>query len=662
MVVPSSPVTLVRASAASHAPVSPALSYGKPLANRQSPVVTYTTNEPHGLTSLVTYTPQPSPQPGLVGTCTHHISPLATPVMTYTPQPSPQSPNSGSLTTQTSPHTFSVAPSNTILTPVSSSVCKIQHQRENFQDPNQPLNLSTNTAIVTPLRSNASLPSVQFSHLSSATVLADSADKISPNIQHTTVQTQTSSPSWFVQQHQSPTNDQFQKVELKIVDGVTTAQIIRPLHTVSRVVTMPSMDGLSEAHRLRQPNVSSAQIVAKLSPSTVTFNSTHIPQNISFCPPSSTFSLQQPITTASISSSHPHILAPKTHPSSNLNPSLPVQISMASCLNATSDAPSSIISNAGGEGYTVRLASSGATFVHPGSGSNTHHLQNATALMPIVQSGGGLHHIPVRIAASGDGLVNIITPELGGGYKLISADHAAFSNGVKPITIALPQEDVLPEGGMGCSEVGGAKGGTPSGGVMVAVSRNGMSALHVAVPSGSRCLRLSSDKATQGSNGPAAPLNLSTSPTPVFSSAHDSSYQQHHGPATLRLTSSSAMPSYLPFSPNNGMSQLVSGMMVTPVVVSPAMSGGADASSKASGTVLPGGSLSGDGVGPAQSTNGGGKAALVLPGPYSGHFPGAALVVVSSAAVEPRTFASSPAVIASHATSKTTAIYATQTN
>lgn len=114
-----------------------------------------------------------------------------------------------------------------------------------------------------------------------------------------------------------------------------------------------------------------------------------------------------------------------------------------------------------------------------------------------------------------------------------------------------------------------------------------------------------------------------------------------------------------------GMSQLVSGMMVTPVVMSPAMSGAVNTSCKVSNAVLPAGSLAGDGscVGQTQSANGGGKAAaLVLPGPYSGHFPGAALVVVSSAGVEPRTFAASPAIIASHATSKTTAIYATQTN
>lgn len=438
MVVPSSPVTLVRASAASHTAVSPVLSYGNPLQNRPSPVVTYTTCEPLGLSSVVTYTPQPSPQPGLIGTCTHHISPQSTPVMTYTPQPSPQSPNSGCQTTQTTLNLFSAAPSNTILTPAASSVCKIQ-QRESYQDPNQPLNLSTNTGIIAPLRSNASLSSVHLSPVSPSKGFIETTDIVLSNIQQSTVQTQTSSPSWFVQQHQGSTNDQLQNVELKIVDGVNTAQIIRPIHTVSKVVSMPSMDGLTEAHRLRQPNVSSAQIVAKLSPSTVTFNPTHIPQHISFCPPSSTFNLQQPTSTSSIPSSHSHILAPKTHPSHNLNQGLPVQISMASCLTTTSDANASFINNVGGEGYTVRLASSGATFVHPGRGSNAHHLQNATALMPIVQSGGGLHHIPVRIAASGGGLVNILTPELGGGYKLISADHA-FTNGAKPITIAIPQE------------------------------------------------------------------------------------------------------------------------------------------------------------------------------------------------------------------------------
>ncbi|ROT86013.1 putative Max-binding protein MNT [Penaeus vannamei] len=165
--------------------------------------------------------------------------------------------------------------------------------------------------------------------------------------------------------------------------------------------------------------------------------------------------------------------------------------------------------------------------------------------LPIIGNTG--IHLPAQLVAGGMQLngapggllgqtaIQVITPE---GYKLLPADHAP--NGSKPLTITI----TLAHPAEGLDRTDNAEEvKTSAGPMMVALNKNGVSALHLAVPTTARSLNQS-----QGTNGTVTtvPLNLSVG-----------------GTATVKVSqaaTSSLIPSYLPITHANGITQLVSGL------------------------------------------------------------------------------------------------------
>lgn len=181
-------------------------------------------------------------------------------------------------------------------------------------------------------------------------------------------------------------------------------------------------------------------------------------------------------------------------------------------------------------------------------------------------------HLPAHLVAGGVQLngapggllgqpaIQVITPE---GYKLLPADHAP--NGAKPLTITLAHPATT-EGLDRGDNPEEAKTGAATAAPMMVAFKNGVQALHLAMPTTPRTL-----PHTQGTNGTitTVPLNLS-----VGGAA-----------AAVKVTqaaTSSLLPSYLPITHANGITQLVSGLgnsmgtlvsgigppIVTPLVVS----------------------------------------------------------------------------------------------
>lgn len=181
--------------------------------------------------------------------------------------------------------------------------------------------------------------------------------------------------------------------------------------------------------------------------------------------------------------------------------------------------------------------------------------------LPIMGSTG--IHLPAQLVAGGMQLngapggllgqpaIQVITPE---GYKLLPADHAP--NGTKPLTITLAHPAEGLERGENSDDVK-----TSAAPMMVALNKNGVSALHLAVPT-ARSL-----SHAQGTNG-TVPLNLSVGGAPTVK--------------VTQAATSSLLSSYLPITHANGITQLVSGLggsmgtlvsglgppIVTPLVVS----------------------------------------------------------------------------------------------
>ncbi|KAK8745708.1 hypothetical protein OTU49_000334 [Cherax quadricarinatus] len=182
--------------------------------------------------------------------------------------------------------------------------------------------------------------------------------------------------------------------------------------------------------------------------------------------------------------------------------------------------------------------------------------------LPIMGSTG--IHLPAQLVAGGMQLngapggllgqpaIQVITPE---GYKLLPADHAP--NGAKPLTITLAHPGL--ERAENSDEIK-----TNAAPMMVALNKNGVPALHLAVPTTARSL-----SHTQGTNGTTTvPLNLSVGGTPTVK--------------VTQAATSSLLSSYLPITHANGITQLVSGLsssmgtlvsgigppIVTPLVVS----------------------------------------------------------------------------------------------
>ncbi|KAK7075954.1 hypothetical protein SK128_018555, partial [Halocaridina rubra] len=184
------------------------------------------------------------------------------------------------------------------------------------------------------------------------------------------------------------------------------------------------------------------------------------------------------------------------------------------------------------------------TAVTPTTTLDTATSAHAEHLQPLAMGGATGIHLPAQLVAGGMQLngapggllgqpaIQVITPE---GYKLLPADHAP--NGAKPLTITLAH----PADGL--ERADGSDDVKSSPGTMMVLNKNGVSALHLTVPTSARSVPHS-----QGANGTVTtvPLNLSVG-----------------GTATVKVTSaatSSLIPSYIPITHANGITQIVSGL------------------------------------------------------------------------------------------------------
>ncbi|XP_064084749.1 TSC22 domain family protein 1-like isoform X3 [Macrobrachium nipponense] len=187
------------------------------------------------------------------------------------------------------------------------------------------------------------------------------------------------------------------------------------------------------------------------------------------------------------------------------------------------------------------------TSVTPTATGDTATTVHSEQHLPIVGSTGGIN-LSAQLVAGGMQLngapggllgqpaIQVITPE---GYKLLPADHAP--NGAKPLTITLAHPVSLTAEGLERADSADEVKSSP-GAMMLALNKNGVSALHLAVPTPPRSLPHS-----QGTNGTVTtvPLNLSVG-----------------GTATVKVTSAatSLIPSYIPITHANGITQLVPGL------------------------------------------------------------------------------------------------------
>ena len=415
MIVPAGQVALVRGNPVNITAVTSAASMQQKPLVRPSPVVTFAapTESPNNSVSVLAYTPDQSPQ----SLATHHVSPQTTPVVTYTPQPSPQSPNFGSYGQHISPSS-----TQNNLTHSSSHPLVAESGGKSSGDPvvadlNQPLNLSTNSALIAPVRAvgnpTSSLP-IRTSFPEEQTI-----GKLAPSTQ---VQQQgilpgqqTNQASWIIQQ-QDKANLQIPKVEFKIVNDSCGTQIIRPMNNVpaAKVGSLPNMVCETENSRMLQQVSGMANQIVRSSSSA---SNNAPPTLVSYSPGCISFnsSPQQP-------QEHTLIATPVVPPQTTL-------LSPSRNNDAGASSPLIIPGSRSGK-LDSHTTAEGLPNGNPGA--------NPT-FMPIIQSSSGVHHIPLRIAASGSNLFNIISPELG--YKIIAAEQPF--NGTKPLTIALPQEGTL---------------------------------------------------------------------------------------------------------------------------------------------------------------------------------------------------------------------------
>ena len=367
----------------------------------------------HNPTSVVTYTPQASPQPHQQGlannTCTYHITPQTNPLITYTPQPSPQSPTNSINTPR---NNASLSPTHSPLNSHAALTDKRTIQ-ETLCDPNQPLNLSTNATML-----SSSNDKIQDSLSPSASkVLLPHSSSNKTGFHCPKVQVQTTSPNWVLQQTDSSFFQETQKVEFKIVGGVNNAQIIRPINNLGHLPdSATSVAEGANSVIIRQSCVTTSGIPESFPSATQT---TKFPNH------SSTNSITTN-TATNTSGTMPHFITSKTQLTSpsSIHPALPVQLSVPGTVN-----------NKGNDGgyTTVRLSSCDSTVLETSNGA-------AATLMPLVQNNSNnnenVHHIPLRIAATATNVLNIITPDVG--YKLLP-DTAAF-NSSNALAIALPAD------------------------------------------------------------------------------------------------------------------------------------------------------------------------------------------------------------------------------
>ena len=426
IMVPSSPVTFVRARA-NLAPPSGSSTVARKttVPSRQSPVCTFPA-APDGLnmTSVVTYTPQPSPQPGLLGTCTQQISPQAAPIVTYTPQPSPQSPTTLAYVSQVLPQTLVTANNfQTVNTFTVGDSVKLQRE-VTTSDSNQPLNLSTNTVAKLSSTTFGVTNQIPFSPIH----LSHSLPSVSSNALHassaTVQETTETSTSWLLQ-HDKTLRPQLQNVELKVIED--PSQIIRNVNSTTNV----ALDNSKLFN-----SVSTSQVITSISNSAITLNRPLISagSNLSFCPENPSFNFIQNVHPSSSELSLPSNVPTKTpiFRPSGLPPGVAMKLkTVAGATNELSNSFNSVVTS---EGYTLRLAPSATAALVPGTNGA---LKGTSTTVMVPQA--ALHHIPVRITASAGNLVNIITPDMG--YKIFtSGDATSFPTPGKPITIALPHE------------------------------------------------------------------------------------------------------------------------------------------------------------------------------------------------------------------------------
>ncbi|RXG69065.1 Max-binding protein MNT [Armadillidium vulgare] len=244
------------------------------------------------------------------------------------------------------------------------------------------------------------------------------------------------------------------------------------------------------------------------------------------------------------------------------------------------------------------------------SSSNNNSVTVASQEHPLPIVGGNGIPIPAQLVTGGVHIsssqgtilsqptIQVITPE---GCKLLPAEHT--QNGTKSLAFTLTHPGGLEH--LSTGEDG------KTGPVMVAMSKNGLSALHVTVPASGRTLT-----STIGTPVPvtSVPLNLTVG-----------------GSATAVKVSQSGttsiIPSYLPLTHANGITQLVQGMsLVGPLVVSQSQRG----------IVVPAGGAAGKGVKTQGVSGNGGTNVPLVPAHYASTIAGGlvnSVVVVSAPTV-----------------------------
>ncbi|XP_018017653.1 uncharacterized protein LOC108674227 isoform X2 [Hyalella azteca] len=501
------------------------LSNGKnvPLNNSSHPISTFPSLDMPS--SVVTYTPQASPHAGIVGHCvTHHIVSHPS-LLTYTPQPSPQSP----LTSDTPIYSVASPSCNPIsVSLVGNSLILQRTQKskvETVLDPNQPLNLSTNTAVLNiPAESSPdSLPAVYApeSKILNQTKLVSLAQPATshgfqlqqsmniPDVHRERVELQVVNDSNFPkvissdQNLDTKTNERHSHATSSFFSGVSTKSV----YNVPSLITSTKLQG---AHVITHQN-SRSQLSTALNCVPKLSRQNSAPGAAGF--PSDLRLLKVPDARSVISSAQ---------------------------------TPGPVKNNLATEHSTeLQLMCASAA---QSSGSNVHvYQQHVNDGMRNVLSAPppNIHPMPVRMPVSAIAHSDF-------SYKLLSGDHVV-TNGVsatKPLSVSWPCGDITQSSdrSQSCGER-----------LFVAVSRNGLSSVHLAVPS----VPSSALKPGEGI-AVGMPLNLTTSSSNNLDMSNSS-------PAAFSLAESPIVPSYVPLGSSNVVPQLLPSMMVTPVVVSPTL-------------------------------------------------------------------------------------------
>ncbi|KAF2366405.1 Myc-type basic helix-loop-helix (bHLH) domain [Trinorchestia longiramus] len=486
--------------------------------------------------SVVTYTPQASPQAGVVGHCVTHQIVSHPSVVTYTPQPSPQSP----LVSDVSPHVLPTSNCN------STSVAIVNNnfivngvektpKMEPVEDSNQPLNLSTNMAVL------------KYPVQSDSFAIYSSNSKFDSHTETQSLRCPTSSPSLFLQQSGSNSEFQHEKMKLQVVNDVKSPHdnhIIRS--TVPQSSSRSYLNITSVSSNGLMPMELGIRSVLSTDPVLIKTHSSHdqgVTTNGSFVN-MPTYALTNtkdlaPVHTLAEFSKEPSLVT-TSNLKFNTSSSFPQRSSNQLVIRDTRDQN---VKNS-----TLRIMPDPSHLSCGDRATRENKMDDATvhaSSTPTTKNS----QMPLRVATA---VAGSFPPEFG--YKLIAGDQSLTNgiNGTKPIAATLACD---------LAQSGDRPQSSGDGRLLMAVSRNGLPSMHVTLPPTSRPLHLGD------AGGSGAPLNLSTSTAhPLEVNAVSS--------ATFSLSKSSIVSSYIPLASTNVVPQLLPNMMVTPVVVSPTLVNG----------------------------------------------------------------------------------------